>query len=108
MGMPARLGDMSPWACGIDGCEMTFDAPEPAIIHQTTEHDRCECGVCGKELPDGYFAIHHAFEEHSRAEYVRAYGASAADVRVRESVKDRIESEADIELVLDRLERGAT
>lgn len=98
---------MSPWACGIDGCEAVFDAPEPAILHQSTEHDRCTCEVCGTEVPDGYFAIRHAFEEHSRAEYVRAYGASASEVRARESIKDRIESEADLELVLERLERGA-
>lgn len=98
---------MSPWACGIDACDAVFDAPEPAILHQTTEHERCECAVCGTEVPDGYFAIRHAFEEHSRAEYVRAYGASAAEVRARESIKDRIESEADLELVIERLERGA-
>lgn len=97
---------MSPWACGIDGCDSVFDAPEPAILHQTTEHERTECGVCGVELPDGYFAIRHAFEEHSRAEFVRAYGASAAEVRARETIKDRIEAEADIELILERLERA--
>ncbi len=98
---------MSPWACGIDGCSAVFDAPEPAILHQTTEHARCECQVCGAILPDGYFAIRHAFEEHSRAEYVRAYGASAAEVRRRETVKDRLEAEANLELVIERLERAA-
>ena len=98
---------MSPWACGINGCDAAFDAPEPAILHQTTEHPRTTCGVCGETLPDGFFAIRHAFEEHSRAEYVRAYGASAADVRMRESVKDRIDEEADLDLVIERLERAA-
>lgn len=98
---------MSPWACMIDDCDAVFDAPEPAILHQTTEHERCRCGVCGAEVPDGYLAIRHAFEEHSRAEYVRAYGASAAEVRERETIKERIEAEADLELVMERLERGA-
>lgn len=98
---------MSPWACGIDSCEETFDAPEPTILHQTTEHDRITCEVCGDSVPEGYFAIRHAFEEHSRAEYVRAYGASAEEVRRRESLKDRIESEADLNLVIERLQRAA-
>ena len=98
---------MSPWACGIEGCEAVFDAPEPAILHQTTEHPRTTCGVCGETLPDGYFAIKHAFEEHSRAEFVRAYGASAADVRQRETITERIEAEADLDLVIERLERAA-
>ena len=98
---------MSSWACGIDGCKAVFDAPEPAILHQATEHERIECGVCGTIVPDGYFAIRHAFSEHSRAEYVRAYGASGAEVRERENLQDRIESEADLRLVVERLERAA-
>ncbi len=97
---------MCPWACGIDGCDAVFDAPEPAILHQTTEHPRCTCDVCGADLPAGYFAIRHAFEEHSRAEYVRAYGASAREVKARESIKDRIEAAADLELVIERLEHA--
>ncbi|MFB6308267.1 MAG: hypothetical protein ABEH35_02965, partial [Haloarculaceae archaeon] len=60
--------------------------------------------VCGAVLPDGYFAIRHAFDEHSRAEYVRAYDADAAEVRRREEVKDTIEDTADIREVIDRLE----
>lgn len=99
---------MSPWACGIDDCEAVFEAPEPLILHQTTEHSRTTCGVCGETLPDGYFAIRHAFEEHSRAEFVRAYGASSTEVRERESIKDAIEAEADLELVIERLERAAS
>lgn len=98
---------MCPWACGIDGCEEAFDAPEPAILHQTTEHPRTTCGVCGATVPAGYFAIRHALEEHSRAEYVRTYGASAEEVRRRESIKERIEAEADLELVIERLERAS-
>lgn len=95
---------MSSWACGIDGCEQTFEAPEPAIVHQTADHEPSQCQICGMELPAGYFAIHHAFEDHTRAEYVRAYGASAAEVRLRESAKDRIEAEADLADVIASLE----
>ncbi|PSQ42381.1 hypothetical protein BRD17_08840 [Halobacteriales archaeon SW_7_68_16] len=72
---------MSPWECAIGDDDMTFD-----------------------RLPDGYFAIRHAFDEHSRAEYVRAYDATASEVRRRESVKEAIEDEADIREVIARLE----
>ena len=95
---------MARWECAIEGDDATFDRVEDLIVHQATAHDRIECKVCGAVVPDGYFAIRHAFDEHSRAEYVRAYDASAADVRRRESVKEAIEAEADIREVVDRLE----
>jgi len=95
---------MSTWDCIIDDCEQTFEDVESAVVHQTNEHKRTECKVCGTVVPDGYFAIRHAFEEHSRAEYVRAYGASAADVRARERVKEQIESDVDLQEVVDRLD----
>jgi hypothetical protein len=95
---------MSRWECAIEGDDRTFDRVEDLIVHQATEHDRIECLVCGAVVPDGYFAIRHAFDEHSRAEYVRAYDADAADVRRRENVKDLIEEEADIREVVDRIE----
>jgi hypothetical protein len=88
----------------IDGDGRTFDRVEDLMIHQATEHERIECLVCGAVVPDGYFAIRHAFEEHSRAEYVRAYDASAAEVRRRENVKKAIEEVADIRAVVDRIE----
>ena len=92
------------WECAIKGDDTTFDRVEDLIVHQATEHDRIECKVCGAVVPDGYFAIRHAFDEHSGAEYVRAYDASAADVRRRENVKDDIEDAADIREVVDRIE----
>lgn len=95
---------MAGWNCGIAGCEREFDSPEDVIVHQTTEHQRHECKVCGTIVPEGYFAIRHAFDEHSRAEYVRAYDASASEVRRRENVKESIEEMADIREVIDRLE----
>ena len=95
---------MARWECAIEGDEEVFDRVEDLIVHQATAHDRIECKVCGAVVPDGYFAIRHAFDEHSRAEYVRAYDASAADVRRREKIKEEIEEAADIREVVDRIE----
>jgi transcription initiation factor TFIIIB Brf1 subunit/transcription initiation factor TFIIB len=96
---------MASWECAIGGDEQ-FDRVEDLIVHQSTAHERIECEVCGTVLPDGYFAIRHAFDEHSRAEYVRAYDATAKEVRRRENVKETIEEQADIREVIDRLEGG--
>ncbi|MFB6092052.1 MAG: hypothetical protein ABEK02_03465 [Haloquadratum sp.] len=99
---------MSLWKCGIGGCDERFEEVEAAIIHQTVDHDRHECAVCGSIVPDGYFAIRHAFEEHSRAEFVRAYDADSTAVRVREDVKADVEDEADLRAVVEELkERDA-
>lgn len=95
---------MSRWACAIEGCEGTFDAVEDAIVHQTAEHERHECKVCGTVVPDGYFAIRHAFDEHTRAEFVRAYDADSDAVRQREQVKDEIESVVDLQSVVERID----
>lgn len=95
---------MSAWECDIDGCGERFDSVEDAIVHQTSEHERRECKVCGAVVPDGYFAIRHAFDEHSRAEYVRAYDADSSDVRTRERIRDEIEEMADLEGVISRLD----
>ena len=53
---------MVPWACGIDGCDAVFEDVESAVLHQTRDHERHECQVCGTIVPDGYFAIRHAFD----------------------------------------------
>lgn len=96
---------MSPWECAIAGDEVeSFDRVEDLMVHQATEHERIKCKVCGTVVPDGYFAIKHAFDEHSRAEYVRAYDASAAEVRRREKIRETIEEAADIREVVDRLD----
>ncbi|MWV65092.1 hypothetical protein GRS48_09710 [Halorubrum sp. JWXQ-INN 858] len=97
---------MSRWTCGIDGCDASFDDVESAIVHQTSEHQRHECKVCGTIVPDGYFAIRHAFDEHTRAEYVRAYDADSEAVRRREDVKRDVEAEADLQTVVERLDGG--
>jgi hypothetical protein len=95
---------MVPWRCGIEDCgKQTVDV-EALIRHQTDEHDNHECRVCGTVVPDGYLAIRHAFEEHTRAEYVRAYDADSAAVRRREELKDQIEAEADLQSVVAKLD----
>jgi transcription initiation factor TFIIIB Brf1 subunit/transcription initiation factor TFIIB len=96
------------WQCGIDGCGEQFGDAEQAIVHQTNEHERRECQVCGTIVPDGYFAIRHAFDEHTRAEYVRAYGADSEAVRQREQLKETIEREADLQRVVNRLNEEGT
>ncbi len=95
---------MPRWKCAIEGDDATFDRVEDLMVHQATEHDRVQCKVCGAVVPDGYFAIRHAFDEHSRAEYVRAYDASSADIRRREKIKEAVEEVADIREVVDRLD----
>lgn len=92
------------WECGITGCGQQFDRIEDLLVHQTEAHERTECQVCGAIVPDGYLAIRHAYEEHTRAQYVRAYGASAEDVRIREQAKELVENHADLEEVATRIE----
>ncbi len=83
---------MSGWECAVDGCGAAFGSPEELIDHQETVHAGHECRVCEEPVPDGYRAISHAFGEHTRAQYVRAYDADAEAIRVREAVLDRVES----------------
>jgi len=94
------------WGCGIEGCVDVFDSVEDVVVHQTNDHERHECKVCGTVVPDGYLAIKHAFEEHTRAEYVRAYGASAEEVREREQIQDEIEANADLQTIVDQIDEA--
>ena len=95
---------MSGWRCGIGDCKQGFEDVESLIIHQTTEHNKHECQVCGTLIPDGYFAIRHVFDEHTRAQYVRAYDADSAAVRRREEIQAEVESTADLNAVVDQLD----
>ena len=95
---------MAGWRCGIGDCDRAFEDVESLIIHQTTEHEKHECQVCGTLIPDGYFAIRHVFDEHTRAEYVRAYDADAEAVRRREKIQADVESTADLNAVVDELD----
>ena len=95
---------MVPWRCGIGDCETQTDDVEALIRHQTDEHAAHECRVCGTVVPDGYLAIRHAFEAHTRAEYVRAYDATSEAVRRREQIKATIETKIDIDSVIADLD----
>jgi hypothetical protein len=95
---------MSPWQCAIRGCGAQFPDAEDTLVHQATEHDAHTCKICSAEVPEGYFAIRHALEEHSRAEYVRAYNAGPDDIREREAVRNTVEAAVDVKRVAERLE----
>jgi hypothetical protein len=95
---------MPSWQCAIAGCGAKFDDAEATIVHQATAHDHHTCKICDATVPEGYFAIRHALDEHGRAEYVRAYDASADDIRERESVKAEIEATVDVDRVVERVE----
>ncbi|MFO7927106.1 MAG: DUF7565 family protein [Halobacteriota archaeon] len=91
------------WECAIGDCDYATDNAEDLLVHQANEHERHRCAVCGTTVPDGYFAIRHAFSEHSRAEYLRSYEADTDDIRLRETAITEVEAEADIEAVVRRL-----
>lgn len=92
---------MSAWVCGIAGCGSRFKDAEDLIHHQVATHGKCRCAVCGASLPEGFVAIRHTFTEHSRADYVRAYGATSDDIRHREHVMELIEEQIDVSTLLD-------
>lgn len=94
---------MSDWACGILECGRSFESVEDLLSHQVSDHGQCTCEVCGESHPEGFLAIRHAFSEHTRAEYVRAYDASSDDIRAREHVMELIEGLVDVESVLNQL-----
>lgn len=91
------------WECAIADCAYGSDDIEELLVHQAEAHDRHQCAICGTVVPDGYFAIRHAFAEHSRAEYLRNYDADTDDIRVRESILEEVEAEADVEAVVERI-----
>lgn len=95
---------MAGWQCGINDCGKAFDDVESAIIHQSTQHLRHECEICGTIVPEGYLAIRHAFTEHTRSEYVRAYDTTTSAAAEREQIKRDVESVADLEKVVQQLD----
>jgi hypothetical protein len=94
---------MAAWTCAIEGCGDRFEAAGDLVEHQIEDHDPSTCRVCGESVPAGFLAIRHAFETHTRADYLRAYGASSDDIRARERVADRIEERVDLPTLLDGL-----
>lgn len=95
---------MPSWTCAIGGCAASFDDLEALIAHQVEGHDSHRCQVCEEIVPEGFFAIRHMVEDHSRAEYVRHYDADADDIRHRESLVDAISSTLDVDALHRRLE----
>lgn len=95
---------MVSWSCGIAGCGGTFDDLVAVIRHQAVNHPESECRVCGETVPAGYLAIRHAFDAHSRAEYVRAYDADSDAIREREELLDLIEEQVDVQQLLGQIE----
>ncbi|CAM2856033.1 MULTISPECIES: hypothetical protein [Halobacterium] len=94
---------MSGWKCAIAGCGSTFGTVEGLLAHQVTDHDAHTCEVCDETIPEGYFAIKHGLEEHTRAEYVRYYDGDAAAVREREEVLDAVNDALDPAVLKDLL-----
>ena len=90
---------MERWACAIEGCLREFSDVESVLAHQRDDHEDHTCRICGEDVNAGFFAIRHAFEEHTRAEYVRHYDGDADEIRWREqiasSVGDALSSSAD-------------
>ena len=91
------------WECAIGDCEYLTDDVDALLIHQADTHARHQCAICGTVITDGYFAIKHAFSEHSRADYLRRYEADTDDIRVRENILKEIEAVADVKAVVERL-----
>jgi hypothetical protein len=93
-----------PWECAVRSCGRSFGELEGALAHQVREHPRHECRVCGTVVPEGFFAIRHAFEDHNRAEYVRYYDADADEIRRREDLLAAVEERVDVAALRERIE----
>jgi len=88
---------MPNWDCAIAGCERAFDSLEAILTHQVADHDSHDCRVCEQSVPEGYFAIKHGLESHTRSDYVRQYDADPEDVRRREQLIETVEETVDID-----------
>jgi hypothetical protein len=95
-----------PWECAIRSCDRSFGELEGALAHQVREHPRHECRVCGAVVPEGLFAIRHAFGEHTRAEYVRYYDADADEIRRREQLLGTVEQQVDVSALRERIDEA--
>lgn len=94
---------MTGWNCAIVDCGSAFETVEALLAHQVTEHDTHECEICSESVPEGYFAIKHGLDEHTRAEYVRAYDGDATAIRERESVLSDVAEALDASVLEDLL-----
>jgi hypothetical protein len=94
---------MPGWECAIVGCGSAFETVEALLAHQVADHDDHDCEVCGETVPEGYFAVKHGLEEHTRAEYVRFYDGDAAAIRLRERVLEDVADAMDPAVLEDLL-----
>lgn len=94
---------MTYWVCGIRGCGASFEGAAAVVQHQARRHEDRECAVCGEEVSPGFLAIRHAFESHTRAEYLRAYDADSDDIREREELLELVEERVDVPGLLSGL-----
>ncbi|MFB6071804.1 MAG: hypothetical protein ABEJ88_02450 [Halobacterium sp.] len=94
---------MPGWECAIVDCGSAFETVEALLVHQVADHDAHECEICGETVPEGYFAIRHGLEEHTRAEYVRFYDGDASAIRERERVLDDVADALDPDVLEDLL-----
>jgi hypothetical protein len=97
---------MADWECSIRGCGHVSEEVEATLAHQVRDHKRHECRVCGAVVPEGFFAIRHALEEHNRAEYVRHYDADSAAIRRREELLDAVSDRVDVATLRERIEES--
>lgn len=95
---------MAAWECAVDDCGRTFGDLEAILAHQVRDHERRECAVCGAVVPAGFFAIAHAFDEHTRADYVRAYDADSDDIREREELLADVAERVDVTALRERFD----
>ena len=104
--MPPTLtsGDMAPWICNIDDCQQRFSDPTALVIHQAQGHPPHTCEICGKHTADGYYALQHAMEDHSRTEYMRAYRASATALRARVEMLEQLRDAVNFRAVRSALD----
>jgi hypothetical protein len=95
---------MTGWRCGVEGCGDRFGSAVKLIQHQTEDHAPTTCEVCERSVPSGFLAIRHAFETHTRADYLRAYAATTDDIRARERIINRIGEAIDVPSLVDALD----
>ncbi len=96
-GRATQITGMSRWVCAIEGCLADFEDVESVLSHQRDDHEGHTCRVCGESVSAGFFAIKHAFTEHTRAEYVRHYDADSDAIRWREKITESVEDTLDTE-----------
>ena len=101
---------MTAWECAVGDCGRVFDTAAAALAHQVEAHDPHDCRVCGATVPAGFFAIHHAFTEHSRADFVRHYDGDSDAIRRREALIDEVLGalDTDVDVLRERLQEEGT